>query len=112
MRGVYEIVFEVGEYFAGRPEVGDAPPSSTAYRCGSASPSRRRTTTFRCLPHRGPTVHTGAVEMDSLTGDRPDLATSSEGGGRMEFFSPDNWQEALEIKAAYPGPGPSPAGPT
>jgi 5-hydroxyisourate hydrolase len=26
VRGVYEIVFEVGEYFAGRPEVGDAPP--------------------------------------------------------------------------------------
>ena len=44
--GVYEIVFEVGEYFAGRPEVGDAPRSSTAYRCGSASPTRRRTTTF------------------------------------------------------------------
>ena len=43
---VYEIVFEVGEYFAGRPEVGDAPRSSTAYRCGSASPTRRRTTTF------------------------------------------------------------------
>ena len=39
VRGVYEIVFEVGEYFAGRPEVGDAPRSSTAYRCGSASPS-------------------------------------------------------------------------
>ena len=46
VRGVYEIVFEVGEYFAGRPEVGDAPRSSTAYRCGSASPTRRRTTTF------------------------------------------------------------------
>lgn len=26
VRGVYEIVFEVGEYFAGRPEVGGAPP--------------------------------------------------------------------------------------
>src|ERR671910_1083475 len=24
----------------------------------------------------------------------------------MEFFSPDNWQEALEIKAAYPGARP------
>ena len=30
----------------------------------------------------------------------------------MEFFSPGDWQEALEIKAAHPGPGPSPAGPT
>jgi 5-hydroxyisourate hydrolase len=25
-RGVYEIVFEVGAYFAGRPEVGEGPP--------------------------------------------------------------------------------------
>lgn len=26
VRGVYEIVFEVGQYFAGRPEAGDDPP--------------------------------------------------------------------------------------
>jgi len=41
-RGVYEIVFEVGEYFAGRPEMGDADPpflDRVVLRFGVADPA-------------------------------------------------------------------------
>lgn len=39
--GVYEIVFEVGEYFAGRPEAGDEPPflDRVPLRFGISDPS-------------------------------------------------------------------------
>ncbi len=41
VRGVYEIVFEVGEYFAGRPEAGDGLPflDRVPLRFGISDPS-------------------------------------------------------------------------
>ena len=41
VRGVYEIVFEVGEYFAGRPEAGDGSPflDRVPLRFGISDPS-------------------------------------------------------------------------
>jgi 5-hydroxyisourate hydrolase len=41
VRGVYEIVFEVGEYFAGRPEAGDGLPflGRVPLRFGISDPS-------------------------------------------------------------------------
>ena len=41
VRGMYEIVFEVGEYFAGRPEAGDGSPflDRVPLRFGISDPS-------------------------------------------------------------------------